>query len=91
MQTGTDPPVNRMAEETFRITRTAETILERTRAVAVSAINNDRAILGIAIIAIVRSMLASSSKVADGTTNAPEGTMEALSRMVLELELRRRK
>lgn len=91
MQTGTDPLVNRTPEETSQIARTEGTTLEGVRAVAVSATNSDRVILGIAITTIVRSTLVSSNKVADGITNVPEGPTEASLRTVLVLGLRRRK
>ena len=65
--------------------------MEGIRAVVVSVTNNGRT-LGIAIITtIVHSTLVSSSKVADGITNVPEGTTEVSSHTVLVLELRRRK
>ena len=76
MQIGTDPLVSKTTERASRITRTAETS-GATRVVAVFATNSGRAILEVAITAIVHSMLANNNKVVGGTTSAPEGTTEA--------------
>ena len=77
--------------EVFPTTRIAGT-LEEIKAVVVSAINSDRAISGIeTTTTTVHSTLVSNSKVADGTTNGPEGTMEASSHTVPVLVLGRTK
>lgn len=91
MQTGTDRLVNRVAEGTSRTIRIAGATSEGTRAVAVSATNSDRTSGIVIITTIVHSTLVNSSRVADGITNGLGETKEASSRMVLVLELKRRK